>query len=853
MSQSAHSSQQDLWRQLNEYLLYAFVLIGVFLGGAPNSANWRIMAIAALASVLIPVAIAGGALDRFRMLSRPLRLTLIAVPLIPLLQLIPMPAGIYSALPGRDLAVRVFDLIGAGNSWRPLSLVPRDTLLVFAMMLAPAASFLATLVLDKDGRRRTIQVFLVAAILSILIGVVQFGTKGSSLDFYDTAHRGSLLGFFANRNHQGLLIAIAGVFALSAVKVYFKDRTMALSVSALLALVFLIAAIGTLSRAGIGLTVIGLAAAGIALHLRRVPRWPILATGGAVVFSGIYFLGFSSTVQQAVDRFSQVEENGRWEIWQKTIPLLEQYFPAGAGMGSFTTVYPPIEQLEDVNPLYFNRMHNDYLELLVEAGLPGLLVVGLLLGLVGMRFLKLAQSKVQLGTHALAGGIVILLVALHSIVDYPLRTQSVAIVFGLALALFFASENWTAQTSNEPTPSSWNDRSMRFSALKILAQIISVLGFSLFAQYQFLLAQPSGATKTILVNSDEPALGASELANAKRLLARHPLDQSRLNEVYATEVRNGADENQRRDYVSVLEAMGWRDTATQQNLLFEAALRNDIDGAVDHMDALLRREKLGDQIMPLLTQLEVDPEGSRIVAERLVRSPSWRGRYFDFGGPLTNPEILDARVRLLNIMKQQGEPVTRNELRVTLGALIQAGKRKEVVEIAKGRMPESERDQLLYDQNFDRLISVSSEDRQRPIAYEWRPTDTPGVSVQIVVEEWGSRLAVRWNGRGAPNFARALTFLKEGQQPTMELVLSDGNSQRVLDQIGFTLFCPFVGGVRMLPDATTPNSGSDRRSAKYSAEASIPCDYPDIMINGRPQVGDRSADLSIDSIKLTLP
>jgi hypothetical protein len=159
----------------------------------------------------------------------------------------------------------------------------------------------------------------------------------------------------------------------------------------------------------------------------------------------------------------------------------------------------------------------------------------------------------------------------------------------------------------------------------------------------------------------------------------------------------------------------------------------------------------------------------------------------------------------------------------------------------------------LFDQNFDRLISVSPEDRQRPLAYEWRPTDAPGVSVQIVAEEWGSRLIVRWNGRGAPNFARALTFVEEGAKPTMDVVLSDGSSGRELDKIGFTLFCPFIGGVRMLPGTAMSAPEEDRRAARYGAEAPIPCDYPDLMINGRPQVGDRGVDLSIDSIELTLP
>ncbi|WP_211352805.1 O-antigen ligase family protein [Altererythrobacter ishigakiensis] len=757
---------------------------------------------------------------------------------------------------GRELAGEIFDLLGTSSDWRGLSLVPRDTLFGFAMILPAAAAFLASITLDRSGRRQVVWAMIIVVMISLLVGLIQFGSNGSALDIYNSRHRGSFLGFFANRNHQGLLMAIGGVFAVAAIKERFDSHRLTIALAALAAIVFFTAAVGTLSRAGIGLTMLGLCITLFAIFKHDKLKWPYVAAGGFAAALALYFVTFSSTTQTALDRFSQIEENGRLEIWQKSSPLIEQYLPWGAGLGSYTSVYPVIERLQDVNPLYFNRIHNDYLEVLIEFGVPGLILLLLFAALYLRRILEGLRSSVDIGVFALPAAVSIGLVALHSIVDYPLRTQSHAVLFAMSCGFLFSLHRKRPSSNKSFSQSPvWSDRTVRLKAIGLTggALAITALVFLVFYQKEGPdVVERSGVNQFV---SEGEAMSTAQLSAAMRALNRQPLDQSLLNAIFASEVKRGLDDTRRRAYISTLSKMGWRNTPTQQNLLYEAAQRNDLEAALNHIDALLRRDKLVEQIMPLLTQIEVDPAGTRIMVDWLAQDPIWRERYFRFAEPLADPEVLDARLRLLRYMSDQNISVSRVERQATFYALFAAGRRKAIADLARSELPTERKSQLLFDPGFDQWLGEPSETRWATAPQDWRLTNKSGLSTQIISEEWGSRLVLRWSGRGAPTIARTMTFLIKGQRPELEVALSAGSQLRGLESLRFTLACPGEREVlfvrKMAGSVGSP--GMDRRSAYYQAEAGAPCDYPELLIGGSPQSGDRRSDLSIDSIKLTLP
>lgn len=424
----------------NEALLCVLLIVVVLFGGTGADANFRTLFICIAASALLASSLVSGGWEAFRKLPGLAQVALVLIPCVPLLQLVPLPPGVWSALPGREAAKSVFALIGATDEWHPLTLTPRSTLFALLMLLAPYAAFFAALTLDDEAQKRSMALFVALAGLSILVGLVQVGSRGASLDFYNTAHRGHLIGFFANRNHEALMLAIAAVFGVALVTQSVKNRLAALAWSAILSITFLGATIATSSRAGMALAILGLLIISYILFSRQISRkqWIWLVAGLLFIGAILYLLSISRVAEQAIARYNMVHDDDRWTIWRLTWPLVGQYAPWGSGLGSFVPAYTAIEALDNVAPSYINRAHNDYLETLIETGVPGMAVLAIFGLALASRGVAAMRKKVRLGVLGLPAGIGILLTALHSFVDYPLRSPAIAVIFAIMLAFFLS-------------------------------------------------------------------------------------------------------------------------------------------------------------------------------------------------------------------------------------------------------------------------------------------------------------------------------------------------------------------------------------------------------------------------------
>jgi hypothetical protein len=111
--------------------------------------------------------------------------------------------------------------------------------------------------------------------------------------------------------------------------------------------------------------------------------------------------------------------------------------PVGSGLGSYAEVFLSVEPLETLDRSYMNHAHNDYVEVWIETGWLGPLIIAGFFGWFAVRAVSIWRLQ-PIGTApvlAMAGSIVIALLLLHSILDYPLRTPTVAGVFAFACAL----------------------------------------------------------------------------------------------------------------------------------------------------------------------------------------------------------------------------------------------------------------------------------------------------------------------------------------------------------------------------------------------------------------------------------
>lgn len=363
---------------------------------------------------------------------------LIAVPLI---QLIPLPPAVWTSLPGREQLTLALSLAGVQPGWSSLSLTPDRTWQFFLALIPPVAMFLAALMAPYELRRQLIYLAIGATVVSILIGVIQISGSGVFYLWPD-AYGGGVEGFFANRNHHATLLLAILPFAAAFAGASLRQSSSGGQTTLWLWASFIglvVVAIGVIrSRAGVTLIgpslVLSLLAAWIATG-RRQPG-PAFFGLAAVVGLAIAAVGLFA-LAPIMDRFDpNSPAEGRFENWPYVAEAAQTYLPVGSGLGSFDAVYRSVEPLDRLDPTYFNQAHNDYLEIWLETGWIGMALVLVFLVWWGRRSWACWRAPPSRESDLQrAASIAILMVLLHSIVDYPLRTETIAVLFALFAAI----------------------------------------------------------------------------------------------------------------------------------------------------------------------------------------------------------------------------------------------------------------------------------------------------------------------------------------------------------------------------------------------------------------------------------
>ncbi len=378
--------------------------------------------------------------------------------LIPILQLVPLPPILLSALPGHELIAESYSLIGRPLPWWAVSVAPHATWLGLVSLIVPLGIFLATIQLRRRERRFLSLVALGVGVFSVFLGLLQIAQgPGSPLRFFSFTNVTEAVGFFANRNHFAALLYSLILFA-AAWTVHIAGRlpwptsrmahdtplTLALFAGLAVMVILIAGQMMARSRAGLALTILGLL--GIwALALRNRDGGTGLALGrilgGAIGLAVV--LGLQFSLYRVLDRFgADPLADARIPFALTTIEAAWSYMPFGSGVGTFVPVYQVFENVQDAHRAYANRAHNDILEVWLEAGAPALLMMGVFLIWLIRRTMVLWRAVSEPGGEidlllSRAASIVLVLLSVHSLVDYPLRTASLMAFFAFTAALLF--------------------------------------------------------------------------------------------------------------------------------------------------------------------------------------------------------------------------------------------------------------------------------------------------------------------------------------------------------------------------------------------------------------------------------
>lgn len=423
---------------------FASVVLLVFsfaLGGASRDHTLR-LALIELAAIPLLVMAAGrlikdGAWRQHRFMLG----LLAALVAIPLVQLIPLPAAVWTGLPGRDQLVLALEITGLAPGWSPMTLTPDKTWASALALVPPAAMLLAVLSLTHIQRQRLVQLCIAAAIASILLGAAQLASGGDSLYLWSWTDAGAVTGFFANRNHLASLLLITLPFAITfgAATLRRRDqRTTALWIGGLFAGLVVVALAAIRSRAGITLfapaMVFSLLAAWIAAGRGRPgPGLLVLVGGVGAALTAVAVLALPPILAR-FDTENQFE--GRSDRWPLVAETAQTYLPLGSGIGSFDAVYRSVEPLDELDSTFFNQAHNDYLETWLETGWLGIgLILGFFVWYARRTWTAWKAPPSREGDLQRAASIGIGVLLLHSAGDYPLRTVTLSVILALCCGL----------------------------------------------------------------------------------------------------------------------------------------------------------------------------------------------------------------------------------------------------------------------------------------------------------------------------------------------------------------------------------------------------------------------------------
>lgn len=421
----------------------AYLLLCLILGGSVQGVFGNMVLQLVGLGLLAWAAIVPGPKVRLPVERQLYALILLALALIAI-QLVPLPPSIWPHLGGRAILVEGYRVLGIPVPALSISVAPYDTVAT-ALTLIPPLALLATILRIGSRPLWLIGALLAGLFAGILLGILQVGTPAAGVSpwyLYADTNVGVATGFFANANHMATLLLISIPF-LAALLGSARSQRAGLQhysgVIALVAAAAMVVLVGVAlngSLAGYGLAVPVIAASTLLLLRPRSSARLWVGLGTALllvgVLVGLMVMPLDSSLIRSQARTSV---QSRHEILATSLRATADFLPLGSGIGTFERVYALYEDHGRLDPTTtVNHAHDDYVELALEAGAPGVLLMALFL-LWWARAALSTWTTGDSGPFARAAAIASAAILVHSIVDFPLRTSAISTCFAMCIAL----------------------------------------------------------------------------------------------------------------------------------------------------------------------------------------------------------------------------------------------------------------------------------------------------------------------------------------------------------------------------------------------------------------------------------
>lgn len=373
-----------------------------------------------------------------------------------LLQLTPLSAPSWSHLAGHDIYL---DALAAAGGTAPqelaLSLNPQATLTALLSGVPAAATLFAALYLPRPLVEKCLLVLLAAGACQMLLAVLQFWMGSGSALYFGVDSATGFVGSFANRNHLAdFLVMLMPVwffwFSQSVSGRGSHKGEARFGGTGALWLFFgfalLVVTLATLSRGALLSAALVLTASMLLLGVKlksRLGRKQRIALGVAAgLFALFAIIGVGAErVGQRLDTTTlEADAQTRHNFTTATLEGAQAFWPWGSGAGTYESVFPRFQAADSL--YYVEYAHNDYAQLLMELGLPGVLLALVVAGLMavqGVRLLRAYRAERRLsGELALRVwcGLGATALLLHSTVEFNMHIPALALTAAFLLGVY---------------------------------------------------------------------------------------------------------------------------------------------------------------------------------------------------------------------------------------------------------------------------------------------------------------------------------------------------------------------------------------------------------------------------------
>jgi O-antigen ligase len=343
-----------------------------------------------------------------------------------------------------------------------ISLDPFETVSALLRLLAYGGIFWLALHLCRAPQRAE-AVFIglsVAGLLYAAYGLaVKFTGSNTVLWYSNPYYRGVLTSTFVNRNNYatyaglglicttGLIIKLyseamslpsRGRVRVLALIEAVTGRSWALLPSWILTITALLL---TASRGGVLSSFIGLIAlVGVVRFAKILRRRHAVVMGTAIVVCGAAFLLFSGEKLAERLAYPITSPEERSSVYALTLKAITERPWLGTGYGTFEGTFY-LYRDETVHHGHYDKAHDTYLENALELGVPAEVLLTLSLGSLLLRCLVGALKRHHDAVYPCIGIGATVLVASHSVVDFPLQIPAIAATYALIMGAA-AAQSW---------------------------------------------------------------------------------------------------------------------------------------------------------------------------------------------------------------------------------------------------------------------------------------------------------------------------------------------------------------------------------------------------------------------------